>query len=44
MNPAKFENENGYERSLRPRTLVEFVGQEKIKENLSIFIEAARRR
>ncbi|MDO9529234.1 MAG: Holliday junction branch migration DNA helicase RuvB [Syntrophales bacterium] len=44
VSPAKFENENGYERSLRPKTLVEFVGQKKIKENLSIFIEAARRR
>ena len=31
-------------RSLRPRTLVEYIGQEKAKQNLSIFIEAARRR
>jgi len=29
---------------LRPRTLDEFVGQEKVKERLRIFIEAARRR
>ncbi|MEA1935258.1 MAG: Holliday junction branch migration DNA helicase RuvB [Thermodesulfobacteriota bacterium] len=44
VSPARVEDENGYERSLRPKTLIEFVGQEKIKENLSIFIEATRRR
>ena len=30
--------------SLRPKTLREYIGQEKAKENLSIFIEAARKR
>ncbi|MBU4331941.1 Holliday junction branch migration DNA helicase RuvB [Patescibacteria group bacterium] len=30
--------------TLRPRKLAEFVGQEKIKDNLNIFMEAARRR
>lgn len=30
--------------SLRPRTLSEYIGQEKAKENMSVFIEAARRR
>lgn len=30
--------------SLRPRSLDEFVGQEQLKENLRIFVEAARRR
>ncbi len=30
--------------SLRPKTLSEYIGQEKVKENLSIYIEAARRR
>ena len=44
VSPAKIEGENGYERSLRPKSLADYVGQEKIKENLSIFIEAARRR
>ncbi len=33
-----------FEISLRPKTLTEFVGQEKLKENLKIFMEAARRR
>ena len=32
------------ELSLRPETFDEFIGQEKVKENLSVFIEAARRR
>ena len=30
--------------SLRPRRFAEFIGREKIKENLSVFIEAARMR
>ena len=29
---------------LRPRTLAEYIGQEKVKENLSVFIGAARMR
>jgi holliday junction DNA helicase RuvB len=32
------------ERSLRPQTLLEYVGQEHLKHNLSVFIEAARLR
>ncbi len=32
------------EMSLRPRTLDEYIGQEKVKENLSIYMEAARKR
>lgn len=30
--------------SLRPKTLEEYIGQDKAKENLSVYIEAARRR
>lgn len=30
--------------SLRPKRLSEYIGQEKVKENLSVFIEAAKRR
>ena len=36
--------EERVENSLRPRTLEEYVGQEKIKENLKIYIEAAKKR
>ncbi len=32
------------ERALRPKQLEEYIGQEKIREQLQIFIEAARRR
>ncbi len=39
-----FLSEDGNEGSLRPHTLTEYIGQEKAKQNLSIFIEAARRR
>lgn len=38
------EGEDAIERSLRPRRIDEFVGQQKVKDQLSIFIEAARRR
>ena len=39
-----FLSEDAQEVSLRPHTLKEYIGQEKAKQNLSIFIEAARRR
>jgi len=32
------------ELSLRPKTMAEYIGQKKVKENLSVFIEAAIRR
>jgi len=36
--------EEAFERALRPKSLSEYVGQEKIRGQLSIFIEAARNR
>jgi Holliday junction DNA helicase RuvB len=36
--------ENEFERSLRPATLAEYVGQEKVRAQLEIFVAAARRR
>lgn len=30
--------------TLRPQTLVEYIGQDKVKENLAVYIEAAKRR
>jgi holliday junction DNA helicase RuvB len=36
--------EEALERTLRPKVLEEYVGQEKIRGQLSVFIEAARRR
>lgn len=38
------EEEKRYEATLRPSSLSEYIGQEKVKENLNIFIEAAKRR
>ena len=39
-----FLAEDAQESSLRPKTLTEYIGQEKAKENLAIFIQAARKR
>jgi Holliday junction DNA helicase RuvB len=41
--PARNEDDQ-LETSLRPRALSEFVGQQQARENLSVFIEAARAR
>ncbi|WP_449537109.1 Holliday junction branch migration DNA helicase RuvB [Ferdinandcohnia sp. Marseille-Q9671] len=40
---ANYE-ESAIEQSLRPQTLAQYIGQEKVKSNLSIFIEAAKMR
>jgi len=44
IDPICAENEGNLENSLRPPKLVDYIGQEKVKSNLSIFIEAARKR
>jgi Holliday junction DNA helicase RuvB len=44
MAPAVRPDEEELERSLRPRLLGEFVGQERVKEQLAIALEAARSR
>src|SRR5258708_36049550 len=44
VSPKMSEEEQAIEGSLRPRRLSEYIGQEKIKGNLSILLEAARRR
>ena len=36
--------DNDTEFSLRPKTLTEYIGQDKVKENLAVFIEAAKQR
>jgi Holliday junction DNA helicase RuvB len=40
----RFEAEESYEITLRPNSWDEYIGQEKIKKNLKIFIEASLRR
>lgn len=37
-------NEEGFEESIRPETLEQYIGQDQVKESLMIFIEAARAR
>nr|MDQ6921059.1 Holliday junction branch migration DNA helicase RuvB [Candidatus Dormibacteraeota bacterium] len=37
-------DEDQFDRTLRPRTLSDYVGQEQVKQNLTILLEAARRR
>ncbi|HSB51380.1 MAG TPA: Holliday junction branch migration DNA helicase RuvB [Dissulfurispiraceae bacterium] len=44
LSPELRDEELIYETSLRPRYLREFIGQERIKENLSVFIAAAQLR
>ena len=40
LDPA----DSAWEGALRPERLGEYVGQQKVKDNLSVFIEAARAR
>jgi len=44
LNPKAEINEKVVEKSLRPQKLVEFIGQEKLKQQLQIFLEAAKNR
>ena len=43
-DPVALPAEEDLDRSLRPRRLGDFVGQERVKEQLAVFIEAARGR
>ncbi len=42
IDKISFENE--YEKSLRPTSWSEYIGQDKIKRNLKVFIEASKKR
>jgi Holliday junction DNA helicase RuvB len=44
IDPGAQVEEASFERSLRPRTLDDYIGQAKHKENLRVFVEASRRR
>ena len=37
-------NEEKIEKTLRPQNLIEYIGQDKVKENMKIYIEAAKKR
>lgn len=44
VSPDFVPGESELENSLRPKTLEDYIGQEKAKENLSIYIKAAKQR
>lgn len=44
IDAAQTPDEGRVENTLRPQTLAEFVGQQQMKDNLAVFIEAAKRR
>ncbi|HOF05312.1 MAG TPA: Holliday junction branch migration DNA helicase RuvB [Syntrophales bacterium] len=44
IDPEAVPEDQSFEISLRPKSLAEYIGQEKIKNNLAIFITAARSR
>ncbi len=41
---GSFLQEDAAEKSLRPRFLSDYIGQEKVKNNLAVYIEAAKKR
>jgi len=44
ITPVRVPEEADYEADIRPRMLDEYIGQTKVKENLRVFIEAAKER
>ena len=44
VSPAKGDDDAQYEAGLRPRRLDDYIGQDRIRENLQVSIEAATRR
>lgn len=44
VSPAEADEDLVLEKGLRPQTLAEYIGQDKVKENMAIYIEAAKRR
>jgi Holliday junction DNA helicase RuvB len=44
ISPQKSDDDFQFDATLRPRTLDDYIGQEKIRANLQLFIEAARGR
>ncbi len=44
ITPELTEEDKDVEVTLRPQTLVEYIGQDKVKENMAVYIEAAKRR
>ncbi len=43
-SPQRLKGEESFDEAVRPRFLSEFIGQSRVKENLKVFIEAAKMR
>ena len=43
-DPERLTGEQEFDSTLRPSTLTDFIGQEKLKSNLAVFIQAALER
>ena len=44
LSNKEFSNEGDFQKSLRPKNFREYIGQDRLKEKMSIFIEAAKLR
>ncbi|MDD2556769.1 MAG: Holliday junction branch migration DNA helicase RuvB [Desulfuromonadaceae bacterium] len=44
IDAEDFGDDEHFENPLRPRTLAEYIGQQQVKQNLEVFIQAARKR
>ena len=44
FSPTKDSNDARFDRALRPQELSDYIGQQAVKEQMQIFIEAARQR
>ena len=44
LNPNLIDEEDYQEVSLRPKKLSEYIGQNKVKESMKVYIEAAKKR
>ncbi|MFI5177901.1 MAG: Holliday junction branch migration DNA helicase RuvB [Vicinamibacterales bacterium] len=44
VNASRVDDDAQYEAGLRPRTLADYIGQERVRENLEVSITAARQR
>jgi Holliday junction DNA helicase RuvB len=44
LNPSAGPGEDGFDHALRPKDLDQFIGQESLKENLRVFLAAAKKR
>jgi len=44
VNASRLDDDDQYEAGLRPRTIADYIGQDRVRENLQVSIEAAKQR